>query len=198
MLGSGIVGEDAFRIPDRFADRFVGQITFGPQASHQSLRHLAGIDREIVHELSLLAKLLHDLIAFRADGIDRQAEGEADCIVGHCLHQRDHLACVDKGKGARKDIDPAAPRTRSWQLQIGDIGRLLRKSRPHIAQTIVACGLAFEGGRTSDVGRRAHIIHEAVHAVADICRKRRGYHAGSSKAERSVSDASNHVRLPLR
>ena len=61
VFGGSIVGEDAFGIADRLADRLVGQIALGPDAADQPLRHLAGVDREIVHELRLLAELLHDL-----------------------------------------------------------------------------------------------------------------------------------------
>jgi len=168
VLGGRIVGENAFGIPDGFADRLVGEIALGPQTADQPLRHFAGVDREIVHELRLLAELLHDLVAFGTDGIDRQAEREPDRVVGDGFQKSDHLARIDEGKGPREDIDAPAARPCARQLEIGDVGRLLREARPDIAEAVIACRLAFEGGRAGDIRRRAHVIHEAVHAVANI------------------------------
>ncbi len=170
MLGRGIVGEDAFGIADRFADRLVGKIALGPDSADQALRHLAAVDVELVHELRLLAELLHDLRAFGADRVDREAEGEADRVVGDGFQHRDDLARVDEAEGAGEDVDAAAAGPRARQLQIGDVGRLLRKARPDIAEAVIARRLALERGRTGDVGRTAHVIQEVIHRTSDISR----------------------------
>ncbi len=202
VLGRGVVGEDAFGVPDRLADRLVGKIAPGPDTADQPLRHLAGVDREIVHELRFLRELLHDLVALGADRVDREAEGESDRVVGDGFQKRDHLARVDEGEGPGEDVDPAAPGACARQLEIGDIGRFLRKARPDIAEAVIARRLAFEGGRPGDVRRAAHVVHEAVHAAADVCRYGGRYrgrdHRPGGEHERGISDPNSHVRLPSR
>ncbi len=108
MLRRSIVGENAFRVADCFADRLVGKVALGPDPAHQTLRHLAGVDVEVVHQLGLLGKLLHDLRALGADSVDREAEGEPDRVVGHRLHHRHDLAGIDEAEGPGEDIDAAA------------------------------------------------------------------------------------------
>src|SRR3546814_19140995 len=70
------------------------------------------------------------------------------------LQQRDNLACVDEAEAAGKNVDAAATGPRPGQLQIGDVGRLLREARPDIAEAIVTRRLALESARTRSEERR--------------------------------------------
>src|SRR3546814_9173820 len=139
-----------------------------------------------------------DLRALGANGVDREAEGEPHRIVRDGLQERDHLARVDEGEGPGEDIDTAATSAGTRHLEIGDVGRLLREARPVIAETGIARRLSFELARPGDIGRSAHVVHETVHAVADVCGDGGRDHAGGSYGERRIADASNHVRLPSR
>src|SRR3546814_1245479 len=105
----------------------------------------------LFRSLRLLRELLHDLRALGADRVDRQAEGKAHGIVGDRFQQRDNLACVDEAEAAGKNVDAAATGPRPGQLQIGDVGRLLREARPDIAEAIVTRRLALESARTGDI-----------------------------------------------
>ena len=106
--------------------------------------------------------------AFRTDGVDGEAEGKTDRIVGDGFQHRDNLARIDEAEAAGKDIDAATASPRARQLQIGNVGRLLRITRPDIAEAIIACRLSLKRSRTGDVGGTANIRQEVIHRASDI------------------------------
>src|SRR3546814_5675315 len=87
---------------------------------------------------------------------------------------------------------------RPGQLQIDDVVRLLREARPDIAEAIVTRRLALESARTGDIRSSAHVVHEPVHAVADIGLERGYNEARGGKSKRRRAQLSNHGRLPSR
>src|SRR3546814_18297753 len=58
--------------------------------------------------------------------------------------------------------------------------------------------LALESARTGDIRSSAHVVHEPVHAVADIGLERGYNEARGGKSKRRRAQLSNHGRLPSR
>src|SRR3546814_3587022 len=94
MLGRGIVREDALAVADGLADRLVGKVALGPDPADQPLRHLAAVDRQVVHELRLLRELLHDLRALGARSEEHTSELQSLMRISYavfCWKKKKHL-----------------------------------------------------------------------------------------------------------
>src|SRR3546814_14865159 len=113
---------------------------------------------------------------FRSDAVDCELEGKADGVIRDRLQVGDEFRHVDEGEGAREDVDAAAASTDFRKLDVGGIDALLREPGPYGAERVIARGLALIGRRPGSISRRAHIVEEVAHIVANarLCR-RRGY-----------------------
>src|SRR3546814_564380 len=90
------------------------------------------------------------------------------CSSDLCLQHGNDLGGVDERKASAEQIDAPAPGAGAGKLQVERLHSLLRKTRPDIAQRIIAGRLPLECRWSRDVGSAPGVREETVHLGGDI------------------------------
>src|SRR3546814_13878261 len=90
------------------------------------------------------------------------------CSSDLCLQHGNDLGGVDERKASAEQIDAPAPGAGAGKLQVERLHALLRKTRPDIAQRIIAGRLPLECRWSRDVGSAPGVREETVQIGGDI------------------------------